>query len=350
MKINIHNYEGFFLDYIEGNLPASGVEELKSFLVLHPELQEELDEFENVRLVPENELFAAKNTLRKSVQKPTNEQFIARMEGDMTETEEREFDRILDVSPVYQNEYQQFKATKLIPDLAIHFGHKNDLRQKESKYKVLVLRAIYSSVAIAAGFTILLGTYFYFEKSQQNLLPKTGHKQISIAQNSIAVNNYISTNKIELPKVKNKVKEVQANQTLATIAGDSAKTVQKRDFEAIASLRPVNQFIISKAQNDILSLKKIKQTEPEPVYLAEAKVEEIPTIGEYLQYNVKRQFLPQESVEKRKVKFWDVARKFANVVNKMTGSEMDIKPDYSNEGKLLSLDINAKKFSYSKKF
>ncbi len=48
--INLHNYEAWFLDYVEGRLSAIEVESLQHFLTEHPELKAELDSFEPIVL------------------------------------------------------------------------------------------------------------------------------------------------------------------------------------------------------------------------------------------------------------------------------------------------------------
>ncbi len=53
-KITRHNYEAFFLDYLEGNLSEELHTELKTFLAQNPDLALELEEFENVALEPES--------------------------------------------------------------------------------------------------------------------------------------------------------------------------------------------------------------------------------------------------------------------------------------------------------
>lgn len=50
MKITRDNYESWFLDYLEGNLEEGMKEAFQEFLRHHPDLQEELRQFEEVRL------------------------------------------------------------------------------------------------------------------------------------------------------------------------------------------------------------------------------------------------------------------------------------------------------------
>jgi hypothetical protein len=53
-KITRHNYEAFFLDYLEGDLNEEGKTELKVFLAQNPDLAAELEEFESVSLKPDS--------------------------------------------------------------------------------------------------------------------------------------------------------------------------------------------------------------------------------------------------------------------------------------------------------
>jgi hypothetical protein len=53
-RINLNNYEAFLLDYLEGNLDEESRYELEAFLKDHPDLASDLDDFEDLRLTPEN--------------------------------------------------------------------------------------------------------------------------------------------------------------------------------------------------------------------------------------------------------------------------------------------------------
>ena len=49
-KIGRHNYEAFFLDYLEGTLSDEERIKVQDFLIANPDLKEELDSFELVRV------------------------------------------------------------------------------------------------------------------------------------------------------------------------------------------------------------------------------------------------------------------------------------------------------------
>ncbi len=68
MEINKNNYEAFFLDYYDGNLPAEQVAVLLLFVEQHPELKEEFESFENITLEDLPSIgFDNKSSLKKEI-------------------------------------------------------------------------------------------------------------------------------------------------------------------------------------------------------------------------------------------------------------------------------------------
>lgn len=67
MRINKENYEAWFLDFAEGTLSDSQIEELNEFLSMNPELKAELDAFEIIPLQPDlSVVFENKASLRRN--------------------------------------------------------------------------------------------------------------------------------------------------------------------------------------------------------------------------------------------------------------------------------------------
>ncbi len=54
--VTLENYEEYIVLLVDGELDAAGQKELEAFMQLHPELSEELDMYENVRLTPDTTL------------------------------------------------------------------------------------------------------------------------------------------------------------------------------------------------------------------------------------------------------------------------------------------------------
>ena len=65
MNITRNNYESYFIDYLDGNLSPVKLRELNAFLLLNPDLAEQLEELPTNRLkVPEIN-YPNKSLLRK---------------------------------------------------------------------------------------------------------------------------------------------------------------------------------------------------------------------------------------------------------------------------------------------
>lgn len=91
-KITRNNYEVFFIDYFDGNLPANIVDELLLFLDQNPDLKEEFENFENISIETSTSDFPFKNELKKNFSDAINESnfdefCIAYHENDLSKEE-----------------------------------------------------------------------------------------------------------------------------------------------------------------------------------------------------------------------------------------------------------------------
>ena len=353
MEINIHNYEAFFLDFIEGNLSASAVKKVKLFLAAHPELDAELAEFENIQLTPANIHFSEKNSLKKNTETVvSDDEYIARLEGDLTEIEAEKFDHRIVLNSNELAIYNQFKQTKLVPDPKIVFPHKNRLKKMALLYNPLVHRIIYSSLAVAAGLSILFASVIYLDQKSSTPTVFSRKSELLVYIPNVIRNAKITNAIAYSPEYqKNKLEINHQIENLKT-DGSAINNPQQRSNEIFALMH--GREIRIKQDTDLLALAQIqtaKTDENETIYLGEASVEKIPTLGEYLQYSIKKQILPdKDDAKKRRVKFWDIARATSKLLNKLTGTQIDISPIYDDKGQMLSLDIKSKNFGLSKKY
>ena len=110
MKINRHNYESYFLDYIEGNLSKDDIRQLYLFLAQNPDLEEGIKNFENITLNGENVHYSNKQNLKYDkidLKTDINESnyyyfIIAKHENDLTATKEKELSDFLKTHPEKQ--------------------------------------------------------------------------------------------------------------------------------------------------------------------------------------------------------------------------------------------------------
>ena len=153
MKINRENCEAWFLDYYEGNLSKEEEKELFAFLVLHPDLREQFDSYEEVSFDADKGLhFDAKDDLKKKSLLPEEitkanceDFFIADAEGLLSGKEKKLLEKFLAENPARKNELELFRKTKLKPESEIVFENKNSLKKA-----IIVTEENFAEYAVAA--------------------------------------------------------------------------------------------------------------------------------------------------------------------------------------------------------
>lgn len=178
MKITRDNYESFFLDYLEGRLEEELAGEFLGFLNRHPDLKEELREYEEVTLKAPEVVFAGKGSLLKEKYDQSevfDQAAAARLEGDLSPEEEAEFGDYLLRHPEKKREADLFELTRLIPDTAILFPG------KEKLYRQPAIRRLRDwTMRIAA--ILLLAMLIYTLTDQPGPLPEAGDDSPALAE------------------------------------------------------------------------------------------------------------------------------------------------------------------------
>ena len=151
MRINLNNYEAFFLDYKEGTLGAAQLRELFAFLELYPELREELDVFEEV-VLEEDLVFENKESLKKTGH--ADESLIAYTEGLLMPAERDNIEALASQNKQLQKELELYKLSKVQPDTSVGFPSKAKLKRGGL---VILLRANPVYLRAAAAVLLLLG-------------------------------------------------------------------------------------------------------------------------------------------------------------------------------------------------
>ena len=173
MKITRNNYEQFFLDYFEGNLPDNRVGELMRFLDENPDLRDEFDAFELIRLDGDDGVdFPGKDSLKKSVSagiSPDNyeEYFAAYVEGDLDKSEIAEVEAFAVSDPHYGRELELMQQTRLVPDPAIRFPRKGSLKQHHIGFTTRRVLHYASAAAAALLLGVVAFTLFPLQETLQ---------------------------------------------------------------------------------------------------------------------------------------------------------------------------------------
>lgn len=158
-KINLHNYEAFFLDHLEGNLSEQQLVDLEAFLNEHPQLNVELDEmrgFDDLILAAATPIFKDKANLKAD---PTilsaftvDDWMIASVEGQLNVTDQKLLDKYIQTNGLAAT-LEFYQKTKLIADPAEVYTEKASLKRKSVK----VIPLYFRYAAVAAAVVLLIG-------------------------------------------------------------------------------------------------------------------------------------------------------------------------------------------------
>jgi hypothetical protein len=349
-NINRHNYEAFFLDYIEGNLSPSEEKELIEFIEINYDLKKELNDWEDIKLTPsEEENFTGKPELKKNNavfpnETPFEEQCIAKFEGDLSQQEENLFDLELKQDINKYKTYKTYEKTKLFPDQSIVYPGKKDLKARDTKTVNLFRIPLQPVLATAASITLIVGLFFNTKTNQTN-----SYQNYSTIE-SIKINkqinkkaykqNYLGTNKNDINNIKD-------------------LNIDIKKFLPIAKVEVLNTFNSSYA-----SIEKIQSISITDQKLYSFKADKKQPINQKIPRNLKNDNNSSLfSLESTKLNpkliyankgnsnfsLLDIADLSFKGISKLTGKEIALKRTYNKNGELKKLAFKTETFSISTK-
>jgi hypothetical protein len=200
---NITNYEEWLINHLEGLLNEAETALLMDFLSLHPAIKAELDLLSQTDLALEiNEVGQDFSYLKKEAidtLTPTQEnQLIALLEGDLSESEVAAIEREIAIQPAFKKAYNLFELTKLKPS-QIEFKGKDKLKRKKGKRIALIpmqwIAVAATLLIVGYGSWILFNTQQYIPSNLANADTNIVPKEIPlVAQSSPQGNTATSTN------------------------------------------------------------------------------------------------------------------------------------------------------------
>ncbi len=176
MQINSKNYEAYFLDLIEGRLNSQSIAELETFLSLHPELNKDLEHFEQITIANESFVCPDKESLKKFqfdtaqiTKKNFNDFCIAYYEHQLSDEKTKELFDYLATNPDLNEDFYCFEKVYLKPQVEILFFEKKLFYKKEAQKHIMQSIGV-RWLSIAAGIAILVTVYlmFIYHKNTQS--------------------------------------------------------------------------------------------------------------------------------------------------------------------------------------
>jgi hypothetical protein len=288
-KINIDNYEAFVLDHMEGNLSAELTAELKAFLMIHPELDVDLEDTQLVSLEIDTLLFNEKESLKKINAPLNDEQFVAYIENELSGEEKIKFEKAVAADKFLQKELAVYKHTILKADSSIVFTDKASLKRKP---KVLWFRSA-ANLSMAAALVLILGLWFMFRGSfgtsaKTNTNELANLKPIPSKTNSVKEETAPTTQTVEItneePRLNDAVGQAKHLASNKTRANTTPKKKMERTVITNTTSSVSNSTVPEVANNHTPSKQgNIIVIEPknneQPVFAANSKPNFIVTSG-----------------------------------------------------------------------
>ncbi len=207
--ITRHNYEEYFILYMDDELSAADKQMVELFAAQNPDLKDELDLLMQSKLVPDtNIVFEGKELLMKDeASSPISgitEKLLLHLDNELPAGEKADIEKLIAADTEVTKEWQLLLQTKL-PAEAVVFPNKQSLYRKEETVRVVSIKWWRIAAAAVVLLGIGFGTYSILNNKEtlEGAAPPTAG--IKKAENPVNTpNNQANANTplpvIELPK------------------------------------------------------------------------------------------------------------------------------------------------------
>lgn len=158
MDINRHNYESFFILYMDNELDAAGRQAVEAFIALHPDLKEELELLQQFKLIPDATIqFSGKESLYMP-ETELQEQLLLYTDQELDAAGIHALEKQAAANPALQKELELFRKTRLVPE-PVEFPDKASLYRKEENLRPITFkwwRAAAAVFLLGGGLTAAL--------------------------------------------------------------------------------------------------------------------------------------------------------------------------------------------------
>jgi hypothetical protein len=338
MRIDLTNYEHFILDYLEGRMTLEGEQLMKKFLISHPDIKEEIEEYDASLQIPVSSSVAAKTALFKSfsdIRQITSENFeefcIAHFERDLEESAEKLLSQFLTDHPDKKSSFELYGKLKFSPDKKINYPAKSKLRKQVI---ITFRRIILATVASAAAILIVI---FFPSDSTKSFLSKENMDRHGIAENNATV---VQPDNLVGKEIKNThpVFRHFKHQVIQHARSDSGNS-SFNEKAIIASMQPL--------QPAIENYFAIAHSEPIVKNISLPQEKEDPMTNK-----PPRDKKPSEHIRSRDFKnkmILSIVHAGIAGVNKLTENDLSLQTRQASDGKLSAFALESDNFEISRK-
>jgi hypothetical protein len=173
-SIGLHNYEEWFVLYMDNELTASEKEMVDNFLLLQPHLQEELEILLSTKLPADDTVFFDKASLRADAMKlnTVDESLLLYIDNELSATDKKRVEEKIAANPDLHLQHQLLQKTKLDASEIIAYPDKTELYRHSEK--VVALFPVWMRIAIAVVILLFASLFFLNNDSSQPIAPVNG--------------------------------------------------------------------------------------------------------------------------------------------------------------------------------
>lgn len=221
MNINRHNYEEFFLLYVDNELSAGQRKIVEAFVAVNPDLQEEFNLIQQSTFTADEKLDTRFiSSLLKPVEEESSisqEHLLLYIDNELRADEQKAVEQAIVESPSLQKEVQWLKRSTFEADRSIVFPDKSLLYKEAQPARVFYMGTAARRWAAAAAVIVLMGSAMWL------MIDKPADDVNRLAQNQSG-----QTEKKNTAGPKS-VKEIIKESLVQEMSEDVATTVQGND-------------------------------------------------------------------------------------------------------------------------
>jgi hypothetical protein len=335
-NINKHNYEAFYLDYLEGNLSEEDTARLFQFLENNPDLKSELEDIELVKLDADTEVKFDKEALQQNINDSNVEDYIIEsVENIIDKDDAIELEKYLSKSEQARILAERYKKTVLSKQ-DIRFPEKEKLKQKSTV--IYYITPLVSAAAIALIILLLkpFSTERQYTPVAEQQTEKTGTEE---PDKKVIVEETDVVEKKQEPGEANDIK-LHKEPIIAVSEAEQEKPIQSlaaaedpvlRDEEGLGKTEPKNIESFENQQMESIAIEKlpdITNESDEPVIQQAAKTQQEKEII---------------STERRKINLLSIAQKGLKLLCKLNERDCNVISNFTSSGQLKSVTLETDK-------
>jgi hypothetical protein len=225
MNIDRHNYEEYFILYMDNELSSDERRMVEAFVQQHPDLKDELDILFQYKLEPDTTIsFTSKEELLKADTvipiAEQEEQLLLYIDNELSSSQKKTVEQLIASNSGVKKELALLQKSKLQPETIV-FADKASLYKKEEKVRALPVRWWRAAAAVLL-FAIGLTALFITNKPSWNKEEVAVKENVETPKNAL-VNTEQSDVKVN-PVAAVKDDNNNANETTAGIIEKNKKT------------------------------------------------------------------------------------------------------------------------------